>query len=80
MSDDDIRRRVAEVFSTVLGHPVAVDDDVSAETEPVWDSLKQVELVLSVEDTFGVRFEADELPRLTSMDLLVAALSRRHAP
>ena len=76
MSSDPIRRQVADVFSLVLRRRVGPDESVSAEVEPAWDSLKQVELVFAVEDALGVRFDAEELPGLTSLARVVDAVVR----
>jgi acyl carrier protein len=62
-------------MTVVFERPVARSEPVTFGTEP-WDSLRHVELIFSIEDEFGVRFEEAELPNLTSLDALVKAVAR----
>jgi acyl carrier protein len=43
----------------------------SLESVPEWDSLAAVTLVAVVEEEFGVAIDADDLPKLTSFDLVL---------
>jgi acyl carrier protein len=51
-------------------------DADSTQTIGEWDSLNHLNLILALEGEFGVQFEAEEIPELTS----VAAIRRRLAP
>src|ERR1700681_3461175 len=66
-NDAKLKRTLAEV----LGVPEAeIGDDTSMDTVAAWDSLKHLNLVLAVEDRFGVSrtkeqsFEICSSPRL----------------
>jgi acyl carrier protein len=54
---------------------------VSLESTPLnvrgWTSLSHVELVLALERTFNVEFEATEIMDLASVAAIVSALERR---
>jgi acyl carrier protein len=41
---------------------------------PKWDSLAQVEVLFALEEEFSVRFPADKLNTLTSLETIVEAL------
>ena len=43
---------------------------------PEWDSVGHLNLMLGLEDRFGVSFEVDDLTRLTSVEAILAYLSR----
>jgi acyl carrier protein len=42
-----------------------------------WDSLGHLRLVLAVEQAFNVRFAAEEIPQLTTVALIEAALKAK---
>ncbi len=44
---------------------------------PEWDSLAQLNLILAVEDSFGVRFATAEIPELNSVTALQRALQEK---
>jgi acyl carrier protein len=82
MSDrarNDVQSEVARILSSVLGHEVAPGADVAASDDPTWDSLRQVEVMYAVEDTFGLRFEESDFSALVSSELIVDAVMRRSA-
>jgi acyl carrier protein len=47
------------------------------ETVPGWDSLQHLGIVLAIEEEFGCSIGADELPTVTSVRALVAAIGRQ---
>jgi acyl carrier protein len=57
-----------QVVAKVLQIPAAdISDDISPRTIKSWNSLKHIELIMTIEREFGVRFEASEVPALTSL-------------
>jgi len=79
MTDKDIEAKVRELLALVLEKPIPAAQPVSRANEPKWDSLKHVELIFALEDTFGVRFSEQDMAGLDSIQSIVAALGRRHA-
>lgn len=78
----DITKTLTEVFAKQLNVDASlVGPDCSPKTLKSWDSLKHVELVLAIEDEFGVSFGAAEVFGLTSFagvhDALVAKLGAK---
>ena len=66
-----MERRLKTTIAAVLGLDVdAVGDDASAETIAAWDSVKQMDIVLAVEDEFDVRFSDDVIATLASYALI----------
>jgi acyl carrier protein len=76
---DDIDDAVRSVLSTVFGRPIGQGEALSANTEPTWDSLRQVEVLLAVEGALEVRFDEEEMPQLDSIDKLVRSVKRHRA-
>jgi len=72
--DNELRTVVAEVF----GVPAEViDANTSTQTQSRWDSLRHMNLVFALEDHYGVRFSDEEIPALTSVAAIEAALASR---
>jgi acyl carrier protein len=77
--NDEIEVAVRTVLGTVFGRQVANDERLSAKTEPAWDSLRHVEVLLAVEGALDVRFDEDELAQLDSVEKLVRSVKRHRA-
>ena len=77
---DGVEGRIREIMAVVFKRPIRRGEPVSRSTEPEWDSLRHVELIFSIEDEFGVRFDEDELMELTSLPALVGAVDRLTTP
>lgn len=75
----DTEKEVRQVLETVFSRPIGDDEAFSAETEPTWDSLRQVEVILAVEGALGIRFEEDEMATLDSLEKLVRSVRRHRA-
>jgi acyl carrier protein len=77
MSDElqsEVRQTVADVFAL---DPASVTDATSPETTPAWDSIGHLNLILAVEQQFGVSFDPDRIPKLTSIQALADEISAR---
>jgi acyl carrier protein len=72
-------RLVQTVSRTFRLDPAAVSAETNTENTPSWDSVAHLTLILEIESTFGVRFSTEEIPSLTSVGLLHAALHRQNA-
>ena len=65
---------LARVFKT---DPKVIVPESSPHTLEGWDSLSHLELMLELEETFGVRFSTEEMSNLTSVSRIEAALRER---
>jgi acyl carrier protein len=74
ISDTMVVARVRAVLGEVLGPSAAQLDNPSRDTVPEWDSLAQVEVLFALEEEFSVRFPADKLNTLSSLETIVEAL------
>lgn len=71
----DIERRTRVVMGKVLQIPPQdISVDASRETLAAWDSLKHMNLILALEDEFGVEFSDQEIAGTSSLSLLLEAL------
>ena len=68
--DAKLRERIARLVLVVLGEHRAAQE---------WDSLQQIEVVLAVEDEYGITIAESEIPKLRSVDDLAALLEGMRA-
>jgi acyl carrier protein len=60
--------RLIDVITEVFGlRPEEVTSESSRENVAGWSSVGHLQLVLLVEETFGLRFSTEEIPRLNSV-------------
>jgi acyl carrier protein len=63
--------RIEKAFSEVLGVPIEkIDDNTSPDNTPQWDSLQAMNLVVAIEETFGVRLSTKEIVSMNSVGLV----------
>lgn len=73
MSPNEMKLRV--ILSQLLGVPVAtISEEASNETVESWDSIKQLNIVLTLEEQFGVSFDEQLALEIVSVPLIRAAL------
>jgi acyl carrier protein len=66
-----------DVISRVLHvRPEVVNDALSFQSVPEWDSLSHIGLMLALEDTYGVAIGDDDVIELTSVGAIRAYLAR----
>ena len=62
-----MENRIKEVLANVLGIKASeVNESTSPDTVKQWDSLKQISLILALEEEFGVTFEDDQIAGMRS--------------
>jgi acyl carrier protein len=71
---------VKKVMASVLEVDAAtLNEDSSMDNVPGWDSLKQMNLVLALEESFGVSIPDEDAANATSYKLLVIVLEEQLA-
>ncbi len=82
MTDETILADVTELLREVFDDPdLAVTPETSAKDVPGWDSMKQVMILLAVEEKFEIELSTREMDRLRNVGDLVAAIgSHAKAP
>ena len=70
--------RVARVFSEVLGVSAEqITDDTSPDNTPQWDSITAINLVVAMEDAFGVRFSTAEIVSMRNVAIVRKVLGAK---
>jgi acyl carrier protein len=68
------RAIVADIFEVPLER---VLPDSSPDTIETWDSIHHLNLVLALEQEFGIQFSPEEIEQLLSVELIVALLAEK---
>lgn len=80
MTDNTTLGRLQTVFARFFDDPaLRLSPETTAADVPGWDSLANVELMVEVEQEFGIRFRTGEVAALTNVGALAAAIERRSA-
>src|SRR5262249_44514253 len=73
-----MKERVRHILAVVLEMAEGeVLETLTAEQTSNWDSIRQLNLVMALEEDFGVSFSSEELGSLTSYRAIVDALAQR---
>jgi acyl carrier protein len=65
---------VATIFEL---DPAAVSPATSPDNVPNWDSLQHLNLVLALEQEFGVQFTPEEIEQLLSVELITMLVQEK---
>jgi acyl carrier protein len=73
-----IDQRLQQIFREAFENDkLTLNDSLSPETLPEWDSLGHVKLIMGCEEEFGVKFTIDETVESTSVGKLKAGLAAK---
>jgi acyl carrier protein len=77
---EDIASRVQSLFRRVLNQPsLVLTRELTAGDVRGWDSLKHVELIVSLEGEFGIRFKTAEVGALNNVGELLDKVAAKVA-
>jgi acyl carrier protein len=67
-----------DVMATVLEIPAdSISDDTSMDTVASWDSIKHMNLVLAIEEEFGISIPDEDAANITSYPLIKLVLAEQ---
>lgn len=75
---EEILGKVRLIVSDIFNVPL---EEITSESSPEsienWDSMQQLNLVLSLEDEFSVNFEPEEIEKLTDVKAIVVLIQKK---
>jgi len=76
-----MEQKILEIVSQIMGVPLeSVTLASSAENMPTWDSLKHMNLVLALEQTFDIHFSEEQIVELTRVETIQAVVGKLVGP
>lgn len=69
-----MEEQVAQILSLLLGQEFTSNDDVSKENQDLWDSMKHIEIITTLEEELNISFNIEDIPKLTSMKKIIEAI------
>lgn len=76
----NLRERAVTVIASVLRVPAAaLTDHSSPDDVGTWDSMKHLQILLAVEEEFGIQLPADAADTLQTVGAIVSAIGERTA-
>jgi acyl carrier protein len=75
-----MEERIRNVMAAVLGISSSqIGEQSSPKNIGSWDSLRHMNLVIALEEEFGIQFADSEIPELTGYALIRQAIQKRIA-
>ncbi len=71
--DPRLQQVMADLFDL---SPHEITTEMAMQDVELWDSIKHLELVTTLEATFGVTFDIDDIPTLTNVRAIAEALGQ----
>lgn len=75
MSEAAIYETLTEVFRDVFMREVELRPELTAKDVTGWDSFKQIEIIVALEERYGIKFHTRELDSLHNVADLARVLS-----
>ena len=78
MTKTNTEQALKDVLAAVLGITAdSISDDTSMDTVESWDSIKHMNLVLAIEEEFGVSIPDEDAANITSFPLIKLVLNEQ---
>ena len=74
MKRNEIELLLTQIFSVLLKREVMTDEVIDRSSEPNWDSLLHLDLIMTVESEFNTQLSVDEIEKCISKDALAEIL------
>ena len=80
MSSQQVPYSLCSIVADVLEiSPEEVSPGLSVGTAENWDSFRHLQMILAIEGEYGVQFDPQRIPELTSVQSLQAELEKKGA-
>jgi acyl carrier protein len=78
MTEAEINDGLKEIFADIfLRDDLVISPTLAAKDVDGWDSFKQIEIIISVEERFGVKFSSREIDNLRNVGDLAALVQAK---
>jgi acyl carrier protein len=74
---DQVADIIRDVLDPLSDKPLRIDLETTADQTDGWDSFNHVNIVVAIEQHFGVKFKTAEIESLRNVGELVALIGRK---
>jgi acyl carrier protein len=71
-------KQLSEIFSSAFEEKIELDLESNKENLKQWDSLKHLHLILELEEQLNVRFNIEEIERMTNVERIISILKQKN--
>ena len=76
--DSDQLNKLSDIFRVLFNRPdLELSDNLTAKDVPGWDSFNHVNLIINIEEEFGVQFTNDEVGGMQNFGNLKTLLASK---
>lgn len=80
MSSHPVPASLRDILADTLEiSPEEVTPSLNTESVETWDSFRHLQLMLAIEGEYGVQFDPQQIPELTSVEKIEQALTAKGA-
>jgi acyl carrier protein len=73
-----MEKKLKKIMAQILGVPESkITSDSSPDNLPSWDSLKHMNLILAIEQSFNISFDDEEIIQSLSYGIIVEILKEK---
>ena len=66
-----MENQIAEIFSALFNTEIEPDSNISKDNNDEWTSIKHIEIIVTLEEELGIKFKAEDIPKMTSMQKII---------
>jgi acyl carrier protein len=79
MTEAELDSLISEVMSSVMQVDLPAGVNLSRSGEERWNSLKHIEMILSLESALNIRFSEDEIADISCIEDIKKRIRAKHA-
>jgi acyl carrier protein len=77
IADNNVLDKIREIIADVTHNSIDdIDEATTCETLDLWDSVAQINIIVGIENEFGLLFNVEEVHSLNSVQKLRTAIER----
>ena len=78
MQSDEIKTRLTPIFRTVFSNDaLVIQENMTTDDVPKWDSLSHINLIIAVERAFGVKFTIRDSRSMKNVGELIELIKKK---
>ena len=66
-----MEKQIVQILSQLFENEIKIGDDFSADNEEMWDSMKHIEIIMTLEEEFDISFDPEDIPQLKSLSKII---------